>query len=292
MSDNLLSGLEKLGLDVSGMDNLFGETKKEVVVNESGESIVAPPKEQEFLLDKGMRCPMCDKTFLQKKVKSARARRLGADPDLRPRYEAVDPTKYDVNSCPFCGYTSIDRFWAGENLTSIQRKALKEGVCDKLTKYIYEAPPLPETYTYDEAIERYKLALYNAVVKNAKASEKAYTCLKISWLLRGKAEELEAVEEKDEAAIAAVREEENKFYSQAYEGLNKAISSENTPICGMDQNTLEFLLAQMAYKMGKMQEASRMISNILVSKTAGTSIKNKARDLKDEIIASIKASQS
>lgn len=290
MSDNLLSGLEKLGLDVSGMDNLFGEEKK---VEKKEEKVEAPvdntPKETEFLLEKSIRCPMCEKVFKTINIKSARARRLGADPDLRPRYEYVDPTKYDVDSCPFCGYTAIGRFFPGENLTSIQRKALEEGVCDKLRKYINEAPPLPETYTYDEAIDRYKLALFNAMVKNAKTSEKAYTCLKISWLMRGKVEELEAAEQKDEALIASTKEEESKFYQQAYDGMTKALSSENTPICGMDQSTVEYLLAQMAFKLKRYTESSRLVSNILVSQAAGNNVKNKARDLKDELVAAIKA---
>ena len=290
MSDNLLSGLEKLGLDVSGMDNLFAEEKKEPVKQEETAAPVDnTPKETEFLLEKSIRCPMCEKVFKTKNIKSARARRLGADPDLRPRYEYVDPTKYDVDSCPFCGYTAISRFFPGENLTSIQRKALQEGVCAKLTKYINEAPALPETYTYDEAVERYKLALFNAMVKNAKTSEKAYTCLKISWLMRGKAEELEAAENKDEAAIAAARAEENKFYEQAYDGMTKALSTENTPICGMDQSTVEYLLAQMAFKLKKYTESSRLVANILVSQTAGNNVKNKARDLEDELVNAIRA---
>ena len=40
-------------------------------------------------------------------------------------------------------------------------------------------------YSYEKAIERYKLALYNTLVKKGKNSEKAYECLKISWLYRG-----------------------------------------------------------------------------------------------------------
>ncbi|MBR2057863.1 MAG: DUF2225 domain-containing protein, partial [Fibrobacter sp.] len=35
---------------------------------------------------------------------------------------------------------------------------------------------------YDTSIERYKLALYNSMVKRAKISEKSYICLKIAWL--------------------------------------------------------------------------------------------------------------
>ena len=44
------------------------------------------------------------------------------------------------------------------------------------------------TYTYEDALARYQLALVNAIVKQAKNSEKAYICLKAGWLMRGYAE--------------------------------------------------------------------------------------------------------
>lgn len=289
MSDNLLSGLEKLGLDVSGMDNIFGDAQKADSSKASDEPVVkSGPKEEEFLLNKGIRCPMCDNTFYTRNIKSARVRRLGADPDLRPHYEAVDPTKYDVDSCPYCGYTAVSKFFPGENLTSVTRKLLQEGVCDKLKKNLATAPEPPATYTYDEAIDRYKLALYNAMVKNAKNYEKAYICLKISWLLRGKVEELNA-SGADENAISEAKAEENKFYVQAYDGFVKAVSSEDTSKL-MDSTTLEYMMAQMAFKLGNLQDASRMVSRILTSQVANSSVKNKALDLKQEIIDTIKKS--
>ncbi|MBQ1682138.1 MAG: DUF2225 domain-containing protein, partial [Agathobacter sp.] len=58
---------------------------------------------------------------------------------------------------------------------------------------------------------------------------------------------------------------------------------------GMDQSTVEYLLAQMAFKLKKYTESSRLVANILVSQTAGNNVKNKARDLKDELVNAIRA---
>lgn len=244
--------------------------------------------EEAFLLDRTVRCPMCDKVFHTKKVKSARARRIGADRDLRPHFEHIDPTKYDVDSCPFCGYTAVSRYFSGENITSVQRALLKEGVCDKFTSPATSEPELPRVYSYEEAISRYKRALYNALVKNARASERAYTCLKLSWLYRAKVLELESSGQKNVGAITEARAEEQKFYVQAYEGFVQAVATENPPICGMDQNSLDYLMAQMAFQIGKIQEASKIVSALLLSKTCGNKVKDMARDLKDEIIAELK----
>ena len=41
------------------------------------------------------------------------------------------------------------------------------------------------------------------------------------------------------------------IYQQAYEGFMKAMSTEMFPMCGMDQCTVDYLLAAMAYHFKK-----------------------------------------
>ena len=246
-------------------------------------------KEKELLLLKTVQCPICDKTFRSIQVKSGRARRKEPDVDLRPIFYDIDTNKYDVASCPHCGYTAMHRFWSG--LSSLQIKLVKEGLCDKL-----KTPPTKEItelqcYSYDEAIGLYKLALYTANVKMGKASEKAYVCLKIAWLLRAKIEELLAKaedKEKNQDAITIAQKEYMDYYAQAFEGLVEAMASERYPICGMDQNTMDLLIAAMAYYLGKYDYSARFVSGLLVSKTASPNIKKRAYELKELIVEKIK----
>ena len=144
-----------------------------------------------------------------------------------------------------------------------------------------------EPYSYEKAIERYKLALYNTLVKKGKNSEKAYECLKISWLYRGWIEELSKAKKKDEKTLAECRKEEGTYYEQAYEGFLKAIASENFPMCGMEESTVNLLMANIAYKLGKVDIASRFISMILTSQAASRVAKDRAMLLKEEIIAKL-----
>ena len=58
----------------------------------------------------------------------------------------------------------------------------------------------------------------NTVVKKGKDSEKAYTCLKIAWLLRGKAETMSDDTPEAKAAKAEVLKEEEGFYQQVRYG--------------------------------------------------------------------------
>lgn len=283
--DNLLSGLGKFGLDENVASNIFGDENTVVKKNEDGsvtkEAVV--PKEEDFLLLKSIRCPICDGVFRTIMVKAGRAKRKEPDMDLRPNFEYIDTNKYDVSSCPKCGYTAVNRYFP--NLSSLQTKLIKEGVCSK-----FKAAPTAATeeivaLDYDTAIERYKLALYTTIVKKGQTSEKAYECLKISWLLRGKIEMLQAEDaEKNKEAIVAAQKEYASFYGQAFEGFVKAMSSENYPMCGMDQNTVDLLIAAMAFNLGKYDYASRFVSSLIVSRTATASIKNRAHDMKEKII--------
>ena len=142
----------------------------------------------------------------------------------------------------------------------------------------------PEEYSYEEAIERYKLALYNTIVKKGKASEKAFECLKIAWLYRGKEEELMEAEQKDAEAIRENQKEELVYYQQAYDGFLKAIASEPFPMCGMEESTINLLVASMAFKLGKYDVASRFVALVLTSHAAGRSAKERAMDMKEDII--------
>jgi len=189
--DNLLSGLGKFGLDENVASKLYEEETSSAKRGGDGEGAAeapAGPKEEDFLLLKSVRCPICDGVFRTPMIKSGRAKRKEPDLDLRPRFEYIDTNKYDVASCPKCGFTAMHRYYA--HLTPVQVKLIKEGVTEK-----FKTPPAKEiteleVMDYDTAIERFKLALYTAIVKKAANSEKAYICLKISWLLRGKLEEL------------------------------------------------------------------------------------------------------
>lgn len=281
---NLFEGLEQFGLKAQEMNNLF-EDEKKIVKSADGnkETSEEIPTEDSFLLEKGIRCAVCDKGFKTKMIKNGRIKRLEPDADLRPRFQYIDTLKYDVSSCPNCGYTAMNRYF--DHISSAQIKLIKEQICANFTPTGKEEPAV---YDYDTAIGRYKLALYTTMVKKGKTSEKAYTCLKIAWLYRGKAETLDAKDPANAVAIKECKTQEEMFYAQAYEGFMKAVSSEMFPMCGMDQNTVDYILAYMSTHFKRYDVASKCIANILQSPSAQNKTKERARDLKEKIIAEIK----
>lgn len=273
----LLAGLEQFGL--GGLENmdLYEKPKKEE--EEKKEAVI---QEQDFLFDKTFTCPICDKEFKARTVKIGKAKLIGTDMDLRPKYEHVDLLKYDIIMCPSCGYAALSRYF--KFLTSPQAKRVKESISRNfkpITEY-------KEIYSYDEALERYKLTLANAIVKIAKPSEKAYICLKTAWLLRGKAEHMDSTAPNYEAEKKAVEEEENEFLKNALDGFLAARQSENFPMCGMDEATVDYVISVIATRFEQFDVASKLISQIIAAPGTNPRMKDKARDLKDQIVKQIK----
>lgn len=183
MSNNIFSGLESLGLGkLSGMEVYEKEQITRKVEKPKAEEHVAT--ETDFIFEKEIKCPVCDKTFKSKTVKTGRIKLVSADTDLKPTYQIIDPLKYDAVACPNCGYAALSRYFTF--MTNGQAKLVKENISAAFKGLEQEGDVL----SYDEALTRHKLALVNTVVKKAKMSERAYTCLKTGWLLRGKAEHL------------------------------------------------------------------------------------------------------
>lgn len=237
----------------------------------------AMQEENAYIFEKKMECPICFKGFSAKQVKTGKARFLGTDDDLRPRYSGVDTIKYDVLFCPTCGYSAVSREF--NNITSKQRQNILEGIANKFVGV--ENPEGP--YSYEDAIYRYKMALLTAMVKPSKLSEGAYLALKLCWLYRGALEELEQQENPSSKYLRAYSMGEEYYKKEAYNGLTKALASEMPPICGMDENTLNYLMSVLAYQCGDFENSQRYAYAVLGSAGATAKIKNKVRELVDKL---------
>ncbi len=273
----LLSGLESLGLGNLENVKIFDKDKKKEA-EKAKEAAKAPEfTETDFIYDKNFKCPVCDKTFSAKIMKTGRAKLKKTDFDLCPIYEGFVAEKYDVLLCPTCGYAALGRYFT--TLLPTQTRLIKEKITSNIVLTKYD----DDTYSFEQAMERYKIALACAVVKRAKASEKAYVCLRLAWLLRSYREFLEGQEGDFTELMKELQAQEDEYETNAYNGFIEARSSEDVPIAGMDAVTLDYLLAQIAFKLKDYSNCSRMISGILTSPSANARIKDKVRELKEEL---------
>lgn len=275
---NIFSGLESLGFgNLSGIELFENKEKEKEKAKKAAEPVEV--KEADLIFDKTFMCPVCDKEFKSKFVRTGKVKLIGQDSDLRPRYQHVDSLKYDAIVCPFCGYAALHRYF--DHLSDTQIRLIRNNISANF-RGLKEGEDI---LTYDEAITRHKLALVNTVVKHAKASEKAYTCLKLGWLCRGKAETLPENTPNIEEVKKQLAAQEKDYMTNAYEGFMEAFSKEPFPICGMKEIPLTYMVADLARQIGKYDEALRMVARVITSREADERIKSKARDLKDLIRA-------
>lgn len=279
----ILSGLKRLGLGNFENVDIYEKEKDEPRQTAKKEAAAPKPKpeEKDLIYERAYVCPVCGIDFNSKVMKSGKARLVGADQDLRPRYDVIDSMKYDVVLCPVCAYAALANSFT--HISPGQIKLIRENISSNAKINCYN----DEIYTYEEALERYQLALACAVVKRAKASEKAYICLKTGWLLRGYGESIKEAENPPES-LEELEQQESEYLENAYKGFMEARQSENFPMCGMDELTMDYLLAALAIRFKHYDVAARLISAVLTSSTASSRVKDKARDMKDQILRELK----
>lgn len=278
----LLSGLEKFGLHYLEEAGLYEDEEKKEKESEKPKETLRVMKEEDYLYDKTHECPVCYAKIKARTMKMAKAKLSRTDLDLRPVYENIEPLKYDVVVCPHCGYTALGRYFKG--LMAYQIKAIKE----LISVSFHPTDEGKLVFTFEEALERYKLCLANAIVKRAKASEKAYICLKTGWLLRSMGESIKDTLKNAETKKAELKEQETEFLKNALDGFITAKQSEHYPICGMDEDTVDYIIAVLAIYDGRYDIASKLISNLLASRTVSHRMKEKTRDAKEYLIARLK----
>ena len=259
----ILSGLKSLGLDkLEGLEIYEDEEKKGLKIQKKEVKEPVVLEEKDYIYDKNFTCVVCDKEFSSKIMKTGKAKLVGTDIDLRYRYEGIDSIKYDVVTCPRCGYSALLKYFP--MTTAAQGKLVKSNIYGKV-----KLPALTgETYSYEDMMERYKLALVCTIVKRGKDSEKAYVCLKNAWLLRGYAEELEMKNRLTEEMRQEMKSQELEYIQNALEGFMNAVQRESFPICGMDVLTMDYLIAALAYQVNRDEIAAKKIAEVLVSNAA------------------------
>lgn len=270
----LLSGLESLGFKKASNMEIYDKEEPKEKPKESAEAQVPKTEvsELQYIFDKTYTCPVCDQVFKSKKVKEGKVRTISQDSDLRPVYTGVDCIKYGAVVCPRCGFAAIARDF--KPLAPSQTRWIKEEISMSFSGY-----HLPEgEYSYDDALTMHKLALMSTIVKKGKISERAYCCLMMAWLCRGKHAIIDDPEEKK-----ALEVDELEMIEKAYDGFTEAFSKEPFPMCGMDEITIEYLCADLARRLKKYDDAEKFASKVILSKNATERFKDKARNLREMV---------
>ena len=216
----------------------------------------------DYIYAKNFVCAVCDQSFKSYVVKHGKTRVESVEFDLRPIHTPIEPMLYDVVMCTSCGFTSLNAVF-----NKITRREA-EKVLEEITPHFKPEPPSKEP-TIDMAIDRYKLALLNAVVRNAKECEKAYICMRITWLYRIKGEALG---------------DEKKFAALALQGYTSSLEKESTNLLKLEEGTILYLMGSFSYFLGDNAASLKILASIIASNKSSHRLKERARDLRDRII--------
>lgn len=212
------------------------------------------------LFDKQIICPVCDAHFKTKTVKSKSPRVVSKDSDFFIRYSVVNPYFYDVILCNSCGYAAMRSDF--DNIKTYKKELVLSNVTPKWKPREY-----PDILDEKLAIERYKLALLNALLLNLPDSTKAMISLKIAWMHR----------------LLNNIDQETASLKQALDGFNNAYIYEVFPIYGLQRDSLMYLLGELNRKLGNYPEALQWFSKTIVSVNSSYKVKEMARVGKDLI---------
>ena len=212
------------------------------------------------LFFKEVTCPVCDHKFRTLSVKVNAPRVHSRDSDFFIRYSNENPYLYEVWLCPSCGYAALKSDF--EKIRGYQINLVK----DKITpKWVNREYPVP--FNEQVAIERYKLALLNAIVIESKSSTKAMLCLKIAWMYR----------------LLLDKANEKTYLKQALLSFNDTYINEKLPVYGLDRFSIMFLIGEINRRIGDEQTSLRWFSEVITSIGAPQKVKEMARNGKDKI---------
>lgn len=126
------------------------------------------------------------------------------------------------------------------------------------------------------------MALLCDVTGNVEESRIAYTCVKLAWIVRARIEDPDGdLYEEEEEELAKYEEE---CVKNAFQHFMNAMSKEDFPMCGMDEYTVSYLIAELGYGCGHYKDAMRMLTNVVSNRDLNNPrLKDKAFDLKQKI---------
>jgi len=176
----------------------------------------------EALYEKTILCPICNREFVTKKVKTSAIRISKRDEDFCPYYEGENPLFYGVFVCVHCGYASLEGSFSNRKSEDIRK------IIDIVTPR-WHSRSYGEERKLDEAIEVYKLALLCCNILEEKSSVIGKICLRLSWFYRYKED----------------YEEEKKFIDFTIKSFEDAFTGERMDSDEYDEITILYLLGEL-----------------------------------------------
>lgn len=185
-------------------------------------------------------CPICDKQIEITKVRSKFVRLISQDEDFCPHYDGFNPVFYEAWICSYCGYAAHSSVFS--EATIHDSKCVREKITPRWTSRSFNGER-----DIHQALDAYKIVLYNLQVRGAVFSEFAKVCLRIAWLYR----------------YSGAWVDEHRFLKFAYDYYQQAYSGEHLGKNKPDEYTLMFIIGELARRLDFKEDAISWFGRII-----------------------------
>lgn len=185
-------------------------------------------------------CPICGKQIEVTKVRSKYVRLVSHDEDFCPHYEGLNPIFYEAWICNFCGYAAHSTVFS--EATIHDRKCVLDEITPRWTSRSFAGER-----DIHQALDAFKIVLYNLQIRGAHSLEFAKVCLRIAWLYRYTGEWVD----------------EHRFLKFSYDYYRQAYTGEHLGVNKPDEYTLMFIIGELARRLDFNEDAMTWFGRIL-----------------------------
>lgn len=211
----------------------------------------------EILYRKTITCPVCGNEFKQTKPRQSMLHLIKRDTDMCSYYEGVNPYYYEINVCPKCGFSFLDRF--KKDISNADKANFLKTVTMHWKKQDFRGKR-----DLNQAIETYKMAILSGRTIDLNASAMAGICMRLCWLYRGSGN---IEEEKRFMKVAA------DFYEKAYE-IGGAYGED-----AVKPEIIVYLLGELSFRLGNNKDATKWFSLAISKYACDPNVKRKTADM-------------
>ncbi|MDD2373250.1 MAG: DUF2225 domain-containing protein [Syntrophomonadaceae bacterium] len=210
-----------------------------------------------YLFDSETLCPVCDKKFPVKMVRSSKLRLDKIDPDLRQHFHDFEPLWYAAWICPHCYYTNFN-FEFKQVSDALIKKIIEQGQeLKSKVKVDFSSPR-----RIDEVFTSYYMILQTLQAGKVEPTKSAKIWLRLSWLYS---------DVEDEEMFNYTSEKALEAYSESYFNTRRNTSVEQ------DQR-LTILLGELCLRVNQKEEALKHFRNSIVRKGGNNNLNRQAED--------------
>ncbi|WP_054691958.1 DUF2225 domain-containing protein [Syntrophomonas palmitatica] len=235
--------------------------------------VMAPQTHEPYLFDRDTDCPVCEKKFPVRMMRSSKMRLERVDPDMRQRFEEFEPVWYNIWVCPHCLYANFN-FEFKQISDALKPKIIEHGKTLKSKINLTDSKPRK----IDEVFLSYYLALQTAQQAAKPDSGKlAKLWIRLSWLYSDVGDE-EMYEYTSREALA-------NFKDSFFNGRRDTSVEQ-------DQR-LNLVLGELSLRLGEKEEAMKFFRDAIVRKGGGNNVLNKqAEDRLSELRKAVTENES